>query len=127
MWLAGGIAGCVSKTCTAPLSRVCVLMQVQSMRPNKYHAPGTPNNLQLIPALNKVISEEGFFSLWRGNGAAMLHRFGHSGAIFTIAGRSKAVLKEKKVHPTIAAIVGGMTGAAVGNTVHTFLKFHSNF
>merc|ERR1740117_2281211 len=31
-------AGCVVKTCVAPLSRVTILMQVQSMRPHKFRA-----------------------------------------------------------------------------------------
>jgi hypothetical protein len=32
---AGGVAGVVGKSAVAPLSRVCILMQVQSMRPHK--------------------------------------------------------------------------------------------
>ena len=33
--VAGGLAGVLGKTAVAPLSRVCILMQVQSMRPHK--------------------------------------------------------------------------------------------
>ena len=116
IWFSGGVAGCVGKTCTAPLSRVCVLMQVQSMRPRKYHRKGVPNNLQLIPSIQKVIKEEGFRHLWRGNGAAMLHRFPHSGAIFMVNGAIKKRLPND-MHPSIVSIIAGGLASATGNTV----------
>lgn len=60
----GACAGTVTKTTTAPLDRVKVLLQVQSITTgtsNKYHG--------LVGTTRTVVAEEGFKSLWKGNGA----------------------------------------------------------
>ncbi|KAM8828018.1 calcium-binding mitochondrial carrier protein SCaMC-2-B isoform 1-T1 [Spinachia spinachia] len=63
MWwrhlVAGGGAGCVSRTCTAPLDRLKVLMQVHSSKSNSMHITG---------GFVQMIREGGVRSLWRGNG-----------------------------------------------------------
>jgi len=60
MWwrqlVAGGLAGIVSRTCTAPLDRLKVLLQVQA---NK--------NWGIRGGFEKMLSEGGIRSLWRGN------------------------------------------------------------
>lgn len=80
--VSGGIAGCVSKTCVAPLSRVTILMQVQRMRPDRFQACGVPHNTRLWQNLAKIYHEEGVFAYWRGNGAMLLHRFPNAGVTF---------------------------------------------
>ncbi|CAE8590186.1 unnamed protein product, partial [Polarella glacialis] len=79
---AGGIAGCVAKTSVAPLSRVTVLMQVQSMRPHKFADGLNPNNLYLRDSLRKIHREEGFRAFWKGNVATMVHRFPYTAVTF---------------------------------------------
>jgi len=111
---AGGIAGCVAKTSVAPLSRVTVLMQVQSMRPHKFFDGCTPNNLFLVASLKKIVREEGFTALWRGNLASMVHRFPY-GAI-TFYGNSK--LREQAAlwaspDSKVPEAVRGMAASAV--------------
>eukprot|EP00927_Polykrikos_kofoidii_P050439 TRINITY_DN44357_c0_g1_i1.p1 TRINITY_DN44357_c0_g1~~TRINITY_DN44357_c0_g1_i1.p1 ORF type:complete len:374 (-),score=53.97 TRINITY_DN44357_c0_g1_i1:116-1237(-) len=78
----GGVAGCVAKSAVAPLSRVTILMQVQSMRPNKYKRRGRPNNPYFVQSLLKIVREEGVLALWRGNGAALVHRFPYTAVTF---------------------------------------------
>lgn len=56
---AGGMAGVISRTCTAPLDRLKVLLQV--------HAGNDKNNWTLKRGFQKMLSEGGTRSLWRGN------------------------------------------------------------
>uniref|UniRef100_UPI00398F8B55 calcium-binding mitochondrial carrier protein SCaMC-2-B isoform X1 n=1 Tax=Pristiophorus japonicus TaxID=55135 RepID=UPI00398F8B55 len=63
MWwrqlVAGGGAGAVSRTCTAPLDRLKVLMQVHASK---------SNNMCIAGGFSHMIKEGGIRSLWRGNG-----------------------------------------------------------
>ncbi|XP_034942907.1 calcium-binding mitochondrial carrier protein SCaMC-2 isoform X1 [Chelonus insularis] len=65
MWwrhlLAGGIAGAVSRTCTAPLDRIKVYLQVHGTR-----------HCNMTNCLRYMLKEGGIFSLWRGNGINVL-------------------------------------------------------
>uniref|UniRef100_A0A672J5R7 Calcium-binding mitochondrial carrier protein SCaMC-2-A-like n=1 Tax=Salarias fasciatus TaxID=181472 RepID=A0A672J5R7_SALFA len=67
MWwrhlVAGGGAGAVSRTCTAPLDRLKVMMQVYGSR---------TNNMCIMTGLMQMIREGGARSLWRGNGVNVL-------------------------------------------------------
>ncbi|XP_048515585.1 calcium-binding mitochondrial carrier protein SCaMC-2 isoform X2 [Athalia rosae] len=65
MWwrhlLAGGIAGAVSRTCTAPLDRIKVYLQVHGTR-----------QCNISSCFKHMIREGGMLSLWRGNGINVL-------------------------------------------------------
>lgn len=80
--ISGGIAGSAAKTAVAPLSRVTILMQVQSMRPHKYDDGRSPNNKNLWASLTKIVKEEGVRGLFRGNLATLVHRFPYAGVTF---------------------------------------------
>ncbi|XP_041031321.1 calcium-binding mitochondrial carrier protein SCaMC-3-like [Carcharodon carcharias] len=56
--LAGGIAGAVSRTSTAPLDRLKIYIQVYAA---KHH-------LNLLGSWKAMVEEGGYLSLWRGNG-----------------------------------------------------------
>ncbi|XP_012286684.1 calcium-binding mitochondrial carrier protein SCaMC-2 isoform X1 [Orussus abietinus] len=65
MWwrhlLAGGIAGAVSRTCTAPLDRIKVYLQVHGTR-----------HCNIMSCFRYMLREGGVLSLWRGNGINVL-------------------------------------------------------
>ncbi|KAK3087277.1 hypothetical protein FSP39_003967 [Pinctada imbricata] len=61
--MAGGAAGAVSRTCTAPLDRIKVMLQVHGTGKNQYG---------VISAFKHMYQEGGFKSMWRGNGINVL-------------------------------------------------------
>uniref|UniRef100_A0A7N4PZ36 Mitochondrial adenyl nucleotide antiporter SLC25A24 n=1 Tax=Sarcophilus harrisii TaxID=9305 RepID=A0A7N4PZ36_SARHA len=61
--LAGGIAGAVSRTSTAPLDRMKVMMQVYGSKSNK---------MSLLGGFKQMVKEGGIRSLWRGNGVNVI-------------------------------------------------------
>lgn len=63
--LAGGGAGALAKTVTAPLDRIKLLYQVD---PRRVFTFG-----DAARRVSRIASETGFLSLWRGNGLAMIH------------------------------------------------------
>ncbi|XP_015222673.1 calcium-binding mitochondrial carrier protein SCaMC-2-B isoform X5 [Lepisosteus oculatus] len=82
MWwrhlVAGGGAGAVSRTCTAPLDRLKVLMQCLSVLHHHHHHHralcglqvhgSRANNMCIVGGFTQMIREGGMRSLWRGNG-----------------------------------------------------------
>jgi len=66
MWwrhlVAGGVAGAVSRTCTAPLDRLKIFLQVHGGR----------KKLQMLTTMKMLLKEGGVRGLWRGNGINVL-------------------------------------------------------
>ncbi len=72
--VAGGAAGAVSKTVTAPLARLTILFQVDGLGPLQSRS--------LTAALRHVVASEGVRSLWKGNGVTIIHRLPYSAINF---------------------------------------------
>ena len=73
--VAGGGAGAITKTSTAPLERVKILLQVQGMKLKEHPELGQSGTLKyrgIIGTMRTVIREEGFIALYKGNGANVL-------------------------------------------------------
>ncbi|KAK2106940.1 hypothetical protein P7K49_016454 [Saguinus oedipus] len=61
--LAGGIAGAVSRTSTAPLDRLKIMMQVHGSKSDK---------MNIFGGFRQMVKEGGICSLWRGNGTNVI-------------------------------------------------------
>jgi len=70
--LTGGVAAAVSKTAVAPIERVKLLLQVQDAQKTiavdkRYKG--------IIDCFSRVVKEQGFWSMWRGNLANVIRYF----------------------------------------------------
>jgi len=87
--LCGGVAGCISKTATAPLSRLTVLAQTSTLL-SRSAGQGPARNLDLLSSgsvrsgLLQIVKHEGFRALWKGNLCTCLHRFPYTGVNFAV-------------------------------------------
>lgn len=90
--VSGGIAGALSKTCTAPLSRLTILYQVNAFSTVTKISNRPPD---LAQALTHVVRQEGLRSLWKGNTATILHRLPYSAINFTTYEFSSSWLQRK--------------------------------
>lgn len=71
-WLTGGVAAAVSKTAVAPIERVKMLLQVQDA---SQQIEASKKYKGIIDCFSRVIKEQGFISLWRGNLANVIRYF----------------------------------------------------
>lgn len=111
--IAGGIAGIASRTVTAPLDRLKVILQVQTTR------------AEIMPALRLIWREGGLLGFFRGNGLNVLKvapesaiRF-HTYEMLKIL-VMKAVGEEDKsnVSVTVKLFSGGLAGAVAQTAVY---------
>jgi solute carrier family 25 (adenine nucleotide translocator) protein 4/5/6/31 len=63
---AGGISGAVSKTITAPIERVKLIIQTQDANP-KIVSGEVPRYTGIVNCFSRVSSEQGIGAFWRGN------------------------------------------------------------
>ena len=76
----GGIAGAVSKSATAPLARLTILYQVDGL--GHVASPIQSSKASVAEMLARIVKQEGFRSLWKGNGVTIVHRLPYSSANF---------------------------------------------
>ncbi|KAF9676873.1 hypothetical protein SADUNF_Sadunf08G0048700 [Salix dunnii] len=86
--VAGGVAGALSKTCTAPLARLTILFQLQGMHSDV----ATLRKASIWHEASRVIREEGFRALWKGNLVTIAHRLPYSAVNFYAYERYKQLL-----------------------------------
>ncbi|XP_065162514.1 calcium-binding mitochondrial carrier protein SCaMC-2 isoform X3 [Atheta coriaria] len=105
---AGGIAGAVSRTCTAPLDRLKVFLQVQSSKQS------------IKNCFTSMVTEGGVQGLWRGNGINVLKIAPESAIKFAAYEQVKRSIKgDSKQALTIyerffaGAMAGGISQTAI--------------
>ncbi|CAO2826989.1 unnamed protein product [Amaranthus hypochondriacus] len=116
--LAGGLAGAVSKTCTAPLARLTILFQVQGM-----HADvAALRQTSIWHEAGRIVKEEGFRAFWKGNLVTIVHRLPYSAVNFYAYEHYKKLLQSvpglhsKRENTTMNACVHFVAGGLSGIT-----------
>ena len=117
--LAGGVAGCVAKTVTAPLSRLTLLLQVSPMISSHAASSGTVSMAKerelsgsLYKVCRRIVREEGLLSLWKGNLTSVIHRFPYSAINFTAYDTITKLMKGQRIRetPTTRFLSGASAG-----------------
>lgn len=107
--VAGGMAGSIGKTFTAPLSRLTILFQVHSMVSASGKAPYSSS---VSSGFIKVLRNEGLLAFWKGNGTSVIHRFPYSAVNFLAYESVKAELeRDGETTPLMRFISGAIAGA----------------
>merc|ERR1711881_257924 len=73
-FLAGGVSGAVSKTITAPIERVKLVIQTQDANP-KIKSGEVPRYTGIGNCFTRIKAEQGVGAFWRGNGTNIIRYF----------------------------------------------------
>ncbi|XP_067340765.1 calcium-binding mitochondrial carrier protein SCaMC-2-B isoform X2 [Channa argus] len=115
MWwrhlVAGGGAGAVSRTCTAPLDRLKVMMQVHASKNNSMHIAG---------GFGQMIREGGLRSLWRGNGINVIKIAPESAIKFMAYEQIKRLIgsNQETLGITERLVAGSLAGAIAQSSIY---------
>merc|ERR1711939_1255723 len=71
---AGGVSGAISKTITAPIERVKLVIQTQDANP-KIISGEIPRYTGIGSCFTRIYSEQGLGAFWRGNGTNIIRYF----------------------------------------------------
>ncbi|XP_071014844.1 calcium-binding mitochondrial carrier protein SCaMC-2-A-like [Oncorhynchus clarkii lewisi] len=109
--VAGGGAGAVSRTFTAPLDRLKVLMQVHG---------SSSNNMCIMSGLTQMIKEGGMRSLWRGNGMNIVKIAPETAIKFMAYEQIKRLIGSDKETLGILErfVAGSMAGVIAQSTIY---------
>lgn len=95
-FIAGGIAGIVSRTCIAPIERVKILYQI--------NRGGSSSWYGLAP---KILREEGALAFWKGNSAAVVRVMPYMSLTFMTFEEYKAWALERGAPKQAATLAAG--------------------
>ncbi|KAK3183921.1 hypothetical protein Dsin_031207 [Dipteronia sinensis] len=111
--IAGGIAGIASRTVTAPLDRLKVILQVQTTR------------AEIMPALRQIWKEGGLLGFFRGNGLNVLKvapesaiRFHMYEVLKNLIMKASGEEDKNNVGVTVRLFAGGLAGAVAQTVVY---------
>ncbi|QCD96954.1 solute carrier family 25 [Vigna unguiculata] len=111
--IAGGVAGATSRTATAPLDRLKVVMQVQTTRAH------------IMPAIKAIWKEGGLLGFFRGNGLNVLKvapesaiRFYSYEMLKTFIVRAKGEETQANIGAKGRLLAGGIAGAIAQTVIY---------
>lgn len=121
MFIAGGMAGAIARTATAPLDRIKLLFQVQAVPSAGTSATAYTGVWQ---AATKIAREEGIHAFWKGNGTNIIRIFPYSAAQLASNDQYKRLLAREDGELTVprrlaAGACAGMTATALTHPLDT--------
>ncbi|ESN99610.1 hypothetical protein HELRODRAFT_84047 [Helobdella robusta] len=106
--VAGGVAGAVSRSCTAPLDRIKIFLQV----------PKNKTPLTLRNASRAICKEGGVFSFWRGNGVNIVKVVPEIAIKFTLYDEKKLMLyRENEEAGMFERMAAGGSAGFISQTI----------
>merc|ERR1711981_1197074 len=112
---AGGVSGAVSKTITAPIERVKLIIQTQDANP-KIKSGEVPRYTGIVNCFTRVSAEQGVAAFWRGNFTNCIRYFPTQAFNFMFKDKIKRMFPKygkgqfgKRVMTNVAS--GGLAGA----------------
>ncbi|XP_020223597.1 calcium-binding mitochondrial carrier protein SCaMC-1 isoform X1 [Cajanus cajan] len=110
-FIAGGIAGGISRTATAPLDRLKVVLQVQTAR------------AAIMPAVRKIWTQDGLSGFFRGNGLNVVKVAPESAIKFYAFETLKNIIREAQGNKSDIGtagrlFAGGMAGAVAQAAIY---------
>lgn len=121
MFAAGGTAGAIARTATAPLDRIKLLFQVQAVPSSGTSATAYTGVWQ---AASKIMREEGVRAFWKGNGTNIIRIFPYSASQLMSNDQYKRLLANDNGELTVprrlvAGACAGMTATALTHPLDT--------
>mmetsp|Transcript_14467 Transcript_14467/g.17541 ORF Transcript_14467/g.17541 Transcript_14467/m.17541 type:complete len:359 (-) Transcript_14467:494-1570(-) len=121
MVVAGGTAGAMARTASAPLDRIKLLFQVQAVKTSGVSADAYTGVGQ---AMRKIYTEEGLLAFWKGNGTNMIRIVPYSSAQLSANDGYKRMLADEDGNLTVttrlvSGALAGMTATAVTHPLDT--------
>lgn len=121
-FLLGGISASIAKTCTGPIERVKLILQNQMSHPKLKRNP----ELQykgITDCLTRVVKEEGFWALWRGNTVNILRYFPQQALNFAFKEKYQYIFCTTDPNASFFKKFGGnvASGGAAGATSLCFV------
>ncbi|XP_033243727.1 calcium-binding mitochondrial carrier protein SCaMC-1-B isoform X2 [Drosophila miranda] len=107
--VAGGIAGGVSRTCTAPLDRIKVYLQVQTTK------------MGISECAQIMLNEGGSRSMWRGNGINVLKIAPETALKFAAYEQMKRLIRGEDASRQMSIVERFYAGAAAGGISQTII------
>lgn len=112
-FLVGGVSAAISKTCVAPIERVKLLLQNQDA---SSQISADKRYKGIVDCFSRVIKEQGFLSMWRGNLANVIRYFPTQALNFAFKDTFKRYLNpfNKRTEPGKFFIGNIASGGAAG-------------
>lgn len=120
LFLAGGTAGAIAKTCTAPLDRLKIIMQISGANQQSAAAKAAAEG-GLIPAFIAIGKSEGIKGYWKGNVPQVVRILPYSSAMLNSYEFYKAQMTNKETGKlSVPARLAAGAAAACTATLVTY-------